>query len=165
MVFETQRLYIRQFTKDDLQELYRFSSDPIVMQYIRPPITLEATINLLEVQLKDYQTHPFFGRLAIVEKQSGKYIGNYLIRPSNERDGLEIGYAFFRPYWGMGYATELTRKALDFVFKNLNTHRAFAITHPENIASQAVLFKCGFTQLPDFEEQGKRCCLFECIKK
>ena len=46
--------------------------------------------------------------------------------------------------WGKGYATELLNKGIQYFFANFNTSRLFAITQPENIASEKVLVKTGF---------------------
>jgi [ribosomal protein S5]-alanine N-acetyltransferase len=162
IIFETARLFTRQFTMADLENLYRFSSDPVVLKYIRPPIDLETTRVMLEEQLNNYKEAPYFGRLAIIEKASQQYIGNFLLRPSASRTGIEIGYGFFDPYWGKGYATELTNRALQFIFKDLHIDCVFAIAAPMNIDSHKVLIKTGFKQLPDFMEDGKLCSVFEC---
>jgi [ribosomal protein S5]-alanine N-acetyltransferase len=161
ILFETARLFVRQFTENDLDELYRFSSDPVVMKYIRPPLTMEGTQELLDDQLIAYQLHPHFGRFAIIEKSSQQYIGNFLLRPSEIMGGTETGYAFFEYCWGKGYATEITRQALVFAFDELKIERVYAITDSLNIPSQKVLLKCGFTQLPDYLENEKKVCLFE----
>ena len=164
ILFETDRLYVRQFTEKDLNDLYRFSSDPVVMKYIRPPLTMEATKELLDAQLSAYQLHPYFGRFAIIEKSSQRYIGNFLLRPSETMGGTETGYAFFEYCWGKGYATEITRQALLFAFEELKIARVYAITDRLNIPSQKVLLKCEFTQLPNYFENEKEMCLFEIIR-
>ena len=164
ILFETDRLYVRQFTEKDLNDLYRFSSDPVVMKYIRPPLTMEATKELLDAQLVAYQLYPHFGRFAIIEKNSQQYVGNFLLRPSETMGGTETGYAFFEYCWGNGYATEITRRALLFAFDELKITRVYAITESLNNPSQKVLLKCGFTQLQDYLENEKQLCLFEIVR-
>jgi RimJ/RimL family protein N-acetyltransferase len=163
-LFETERLYVRQFTERDLDELYQLSSDPVVMKYVRPPLTMEATKELLDAQLSAYQLQPHFGRFAIIEKSSQQYIGNFLLRPSETMGGTETGYAFFEYCWGRGYATEIVRQALLYSFDELKIARVYAITDVMNILSQKVLLKCGFTQLPNYQENEKEMCLFENVK-
>jgi [ribosomal protein S5]-alanine N-acetyltransferase len=163
MLFETERLYTRQFTEADLDDLYLFSSDPVVMKYIRPPLTAAGTKELLDTQLNGYKLHPHFGRFAVIEKSSRQYIGNFLLRPSEAMGGTETGYAFFEHAWGKGYATELTKQALQFAFESLQIKRVYAIANLLNEPSKKVLMKCGFIQLPNFMENGKEVCLFEII--
>jgi len=42
MIFETDRLYIRHYTRADADNFYRLNGDPVVMQYIREPKSREA---------------------------------------------------------------------------------------------------------------------------
>jgi [ribosomal protein S5]-alanine N-acetyltransferase len=163
ILFETARLYVRQFTEADLDALYLFSSDPVVMKYIRAPLSVAGTKELLDTQLNGYKQHGHFGRFAVIEKSSRQYIGNFLLRPSETMGGTETGYAFFEHAWGKGYATELTKKALQFAFDNLQIKRVYAITNIFNEASKKVLLKCGFQQLPNFMENDKEVCLFEIV--
>ena len=161
MLFETERLYVRQFTEADLDNLYLLSSDPVVMQYIRAPISLEACRDLLNELIEGYKTHPYSGRFAIIEKSRQQYAGNFLLRYSSFMGGTETGYALLQHAWGRGYATELTKAGLQFAFKYLQQEMVYAITDPLNAASQKVLLKCGFVQRHNFLENGKEVCLFE----
>lgn len=43
----TERLKIREFTNDDLTELYNLLSDEDVMEFIEPPFSWEKTVNFL----------------------------------------------------------------------------------------------------------------------
>jgi ribosomal-protein-alanine N-acetyltransferase len=161
MLFESERLFVRPFTEADLDNLYSLSSNPVVMRYIRAPISLEACRDLLGELVNGYKAHPHFGRFAVIEKSTQQYAGNFLLRPSSFRGGTEIGYAFLEHAWGKGYATELTKAGLAFAFKHLALEMLYAITEPGNIASQKVLLKCGFVQRSNFPENGKELCLFE----
>jgi [ribosomal protein S5]-alanine N-acetyltransferase len=161
MLFETDRLFVRQFTKADLDDFYRLSSDPVIMQYIRPPMTVDACNDLLDELICGYKNHPHFGRFAVVEKSSQQYVGNFLLRRSSFMGGTETGYAFLQHVWNKGYATEIIKAGLQFAFEELHLEMIYAITEKGNIASQKVLFKCGFSQRPDFIENGKDLCLFE----
>ena len=58
---------------------------------------------------------------------------------------IEIGYVLYKKYWNKGYATELVKACIDFIFDNyLDIKRIVAVTVPNNIASQKVLSKVGF---------------------
>jgi [ribosomal protein S5]-alanine N-acetyltransferase len=58
----------------------------------------------------------------------------------------EIGYVLAREWWGLGYATEATRRLLAFGFDQLGLHKISATCDPENRASVAVLTKNGMHQ-------------------
>jgi RimJ/RimL family protein N-acetyltransferase len=80
-----------------------------------------------------------------------------------DEPGLEFSWFIVPEQQKRGYATEITQGILEFAFEYLNIDRAFAETHPENVASNRVLEKLGFVNmgerhhkydyLPGFEEQ------------
>lgn len=55
----------------------------------------------------------------------------------------ETGYVLARDSWGQGYATEALR-AVTEIARNAGVLRLCALCHPENLASERVLQKCGF---------------------
>lgn len=57
---------------------------------------------------------------------------------------IEICYHLKKEHWGKGYATEASRKIIDFCFKKLKFRKIYADTDPNNLASQRVLEKLGF---------------------
>jgi [ribosomal protein S5]-alanine N-acetyltransferase len=65
----------------------------------------------------------------------------------NRSGGLEVGYAFSRAAWSMGYATELVQFSLAYAFGVLAAPDVHAYAKPANVASRRVLGKCGFNLL------------------
>ncbi|WP_141582698.1 GNAT family N-acetyltransferase [Actinomadura sp. WMMA1423] len=56
-----------------------------------------------------------------------------------------VGYWVARAHTGRGVATEAVRQALDVAFGDLRLHRVEAFTRVDNVASQRVLERNGFT--------------------
>ena len=54
---ETPRLYLRQFTPDDLDELYSIYSDSEVMKYLTEVRTREATASAVHTTLKRWESN------------------------------------------------------------------------------------------------------------
>jgi len=67
--------------------------------------------------------------------------GNIVCYPDKETDEPEIGYWIGKHYWGKGIATE----ALLQFLKYFKIRPVYARVAKDNIASQRVLQKCGFT--------------------
>lgn len=69
---------------------------------------------------------------------------------SNIRRGItqsgSLGYWAGKMHAGKGYITAAVRAVLCFAFDHLELHRVEAACQPDNIASQRVLAKAGFTQ-------------------
>ena len=59
-------------------------------------------------------------------------------------DRVELGYWIGRPYWGLGYATEATRGALDWARSAWRKRYVVAGHFADNEASGRVLVKAGF---------------------
>jgi ribosomal-protein-alanine N-acetyltransferase len=57
-----------------------------------------------------------------------------------------LGYYLAEKFTGCGYMTEAVRLVLRFAFRDLKLHRVEANVQPENLASIAVLRRCGFTR-------------------
>jgi ribosomal-protein-alanine N-acetyltransferase len=55
----------------------------------------------------------------------------------------EVLWALHPDAWGKGYATEVARAALGYGFATLKLDLIFAITLPDNVASQAVMKRLG----------------------
>ena len=62
-----------------------------------------------------------------------------------EFDETEVLWALHPDAWGHGYATEVARAALAYGFDTLGLDLIFAITLPDNLASQAVMKRLGLT--------------------
>ena len=72
-----------------------------------------------------------------------------------------LGYAFFKEYHYRGFATEVTKASFNFLFKAINKNVIKAITIPENIPSQKVLLKAGFTETGRMIHNGAEVMVFE----
>ncbi len=78
--------------------------------------------------------------------EEGALIGHGGLRVIPEFGGqTEILYALHPDAWGKGYATELGQVALRYGFERRGLPSIFAITKPDNHASQAVMKRLGMT--------------------
>ena len=164
IIFETNRLIVRQFEASDHNNVFAIYGDPVVMKYIRAPMKKEVALKLLDEQITSYASTPYYGRFAVTDKSGGRYVGNFVLRFTASINGTEIGYAFVPEEWGKGFATELTLGGLQYAFNTADVEKVLAITDIENELSKKVLLKCGFHQLPNIIEEGKEVCLFEILK-
>ena len=89
-----------------------------------------------------------YGPWTVVERASGAIVGfgGLLDDPFDPGWGIEIAYHFAPAVWGRGYASELTRHCVGFAASVLRVPELKAFAHPENVASQRVLEKSGFTR-------------------
>src|SRR5471030_242331 len=69
----------------------------------------------------------------------GKLIGQCGLNFVPEFEATEVLWALHPDAWGKGYATEAARAALKLGFEKIGLALIFAVTKPENFASQAVM--------------------------
>ena len=139
---ETARLYLRQFTLDDLDDLSRIYSDPETMKYLTGVRTREATETAIHAMLQRWEQNNF-GMWALVHKIDCKMIGRCGLAFLDKTPEVELGYAIDKVYWNQGLVTEASFASLNYGFEILQLERIVAIARPENIASQRVMQKVG----------------------
>ncbi len=160
MIFETERLFVRHWQQSDLHGLFELYSDTAIKEYIRPALTLGETKKIFEEQLTQYAVDEQLGRFIIIDKLSTSYIGIFMLRQPADLEGIEMGYSLRKQDWGKGFATEIVKKGIDYVFDSNKYYTIYAFTHLQNTGSKKVLIKCGFTQLENVIEDGKPSTLF-----
>jgi len=142
--FETERLIVRQFTADDAADFFLFNSSEQVLKYIRPTKNREESDAFLEENLNLYLDGFPYGRMYVAEKTTGNFVGTFSILYLDGEADYHIGYALMPNYWGRGFASELVKYGSAIFFERTNHENLFAITQPENIASETVLYKNNF---------------------
>jgi RimJ/RimL family protein N-acetyltransferase len=165
MIFETDRLYVRQWQNTDLQNLHQLYSDKAIMQYIRPVLTIEETKKIFDKQMAEYSEGDYVGRYLIIEKSSNLFVGIFLLRKPENRNGVEIGYAFRLQDWGKGFATEIVKKGVQYIFTTTDFSSIYAFTDMQNVNSKNVLIKSGFVFLENIIEDGEALNMFSLKKR
>jgi ribosomal-protein-alanine N-acetyltransferase len=141
-VIETDRLRLRMFRPDDLDDLAAMLADPDVMRYVEDGQPKDRTVaeTALNSIIAHWQRHGF-GRWAVEEKTSGEFVGFGGLRSLFGTP--EVVYHFAKAQWGNGFATELGRASLSFGFNQHRFARIVAIAKPDNSASIHVMEKLG----------------------
>ena len=143
MMLETKRLILRPFTAADAQDLYEFSSLPLVAGAAGWPAhkSVEDSRQIIATVFAAPDTY------ALVERTSGKVIGSAGFTGA-ARGGFgpsdEIGYALHPNWWGRGLMTEAVAALLERGFRQRGLEAIWASHYADNIASRRVIEKCGF---------------------
>ena len=151
IILESKRLYLKEFTDNDIDDYFRLNSDPDVMKCIgREP---ETDINVIKENIKKirkyYLNNPGFGVWASYKKQSNEFIGFFELAHLDNTEEIEVGYRLLKGYWDQGFATEMTKVLIDYGFNKMGLEQIAGITHHNNIASQRVLEKAGLRYIKD----------------
>ena len=106
IIAETERLILRRYKRDDIQDLFEYLSDEEVVKY-EPykPHTLDEAKEALEWRIGTDEM------IAVELKNSHKMIGNVYMG-KRDFEALEIGFVFNRNYWGDRKSTRLNSSHL-----------------------------------------------------
>lgn len=157
---ETKRIILREFTKKDLIEFHNLETNNLVIQFLTnyPKRTIEDSEDVLNSVIQQYTDHNT-GRLALIEKETSKFIGwcgikfNLELRNNHEKFH-DLGYRILPEFWGKGYATEASKACLEFGFRDLKLKQLYAIVHSMNLSSVKVIQKIGFQLFETFHEHN-----------
>lgn len=145
ITFSTAQLLLRAFTVDDAEAYWPLVRDPQILRYTgeQPCTSVEQVRQLLQERpLRDYALHGY-GRMACIEKSSGRLVGFSGLKFLEDLQEVDIGYRFLPECWGKGYATESARALLAEGVATHRLTRIIGLVMPENTASANVLKKLG----------------------
>ncbi|MBK0402442.1 GNAT family N-acetyltransferase [Adhaeribacter sp. BT258] len=151
MILETERLWLREITPEDAPAMYALNLDPEVIKYTGdPPFeSVEAT----EIFIRNYPDYHKngYGRWLVVRKTDAEILGWCGLKFLPETQETDVGYRFFKKFWGMGYATEAAEACLRYGFEKLGLQTIVARAMHENPASVQVMKKIGMTYWKETE--------------
>lgn len=161
VIFSTRRLRVRHFTARDRDNYFALQGNPEVMQYIRPPKTRQESDLFFKEKILASSPRDYKGYWAVEEKDTGLFVGCFVIIPlPDDPDKTQLGYSFLPPFWGRGFATEVTREGVNYFYNRTPLKEIYGITETPNIASQKVLLKAGFKLLGTKKEGEKELLVF-----
>jgi RimJ/RimL family protein N-acetyltransferase len=143
-MIETERLIMRKFKPEDLEELIESRSDEDVVRYLGG-VKLqnrEAIIKRFAFYLDCYEKHSL-GMCKMIWKENCEMIGWSGLQPLHDTDEIEVGYGMKKEFWQRGIGFEAAKGWLKFGFEERSLERIVAVASPENIGSWRIMEKCG----------------------
>ena len=141
-VLQTDRLTLRPLVPDDAEAYAAMRYHPEVTRWLMPldgdPVeAARGTIGRFAAMWAERGYAPW----AIF--RDGRLIGHCGLHYVPEFDATEVLWALHPGGWGQGYATEAALASVAFGFETIGLPLIFAITKPDNLASQAVVKRLG----------------------
>jgi len=140
----TERLILRRFTFNDIQDIIEIVSHPSVARITKDIEANEAGVKKFIDEQNIYQ--PFERNkhfyLAIERKEDRKVIGLLTLMCGEHKQGA-IGWSIGINYRGKGYAAEGVKGLMRYGFSALDLHRIHATTSNINTASWKVMERVG----------------------
>lgn len=141
---ETDRLILGMWSKKDAEALYDYAQNPNVGPNAgwRPHSDVRESKRIIK---EVYMCGDIW---KIMFKDSMKVIGSIGLNDDKRRPGIasrELGYSLSEEYWGCGIMTEAARAVVEYAFNDMNLEILAVTTGPDNIRSQRVIEKLGFS--------------------
>lgn len=152
---ETERLRIRPYRADDLDDLHRMWTDPGVRRYLWDDeiIPLETARLAMQASIDSTDAHGY-GHWAVCPRRADTLIGFCGFRAFDDGPEIELLYGLLPAYWGKGLATEGSRAMLRWGFAQYPWPRVLALTDAPNLASIEVMKRLGMSFLERREHHG-----------
>ncbi|WP_394132855.1 GNAT family N-acetyltransferase [Shewanella maritima] len=143
----SERLLIRPLKESDWHSVLSLQSSQIVNQFIRD-IEDEQIIRAKfeqRMQLPEFDSGDWYS-LAIESLNTGEFIGitGFYCQDVNSKR-VEVGYMISPTFFGQGYASESLQTVIDWGLHQFEVRKFVAQCCKQNVASQRVLQKCGFS--------------------
>ena len=141
---ETERLWLRQETPEDVKAVFAIFSDPKVTQFhdLNPFVRVDEAARLIDKRARDFAASRRI-RWGIALKQDNYLIGSAGFT-KKEKNGAEVGYELASKFWRQGIMSEALSAILRYGFEEKGFDFFVAEVMLENTASKKLLQKLGF---------------------
>lgn len=157
VTIETPRLLLRPLQLSDMDIYYeRIYGDDAVMRYL--PAGKAILRERFDLRIPPFMIDPWHSRgfapWVVIHKADQEFIGHCGLNPWPDSEDIEVLYAFAKPWWGQGFASEAAKASVDYGFAELGLPKIVAAAHVENMASQRVIEKLGMQLQFEHEWNG-----------
>ncbi|WP_345434884.1 GNAT family N-acetyltransferase [Actinoallomurus vinaceus] len=155
---ETPRLILRPLTPEDFEDYAAMLGDPEVGRFLfaQGGMSREDAWRSLALFLGHQQIRGF-SNFAVVEKDTGCFVGRVGPWQPLGWPGLELGWCLVRRFWGQGYAAEAAGAALQYCFDDLEATEVVSLVRVGNTRSVRVAERIGHQYQGDTDLRGVRC--------
>ena len=155
----TPRLRLRPLHPGDAPWFYALNEDPQVLQYTGDKPFPDPSAARAFLARYDQTVRYGLGRLAVLDRQSEDVLGWCGLRRDPETNEVDLGFRFFRCYWGKGYATEAAQACLTAGWSR-GVEEVIGRAMRSNKGSIHVLEKIGMQEIRDIQLGGQPAVLY-----
>lgn len=161
---ETNRLYIKECTMDDMPIWFQICQDPLIRPLLSEPF---GTYDEERAKFEAYREHVYryygFGLWGVYDKSTGHMIGRCGLELKNieGQAEYELGYLINPKYHQQGYGTEAVKAVIQYGLEFLNLHRILVVIKQSNLHSINFAKKLGFTYTSTMTRYSEPCNIYE----
>ena len=146
MFASTDRIILRDFRLSDADSVHLYAADPEVTRFTSwGPNTWEDTVEFVERACASGGPQ----NLALCLRGTGELVGavgaGTIVNGLPEANAVEAGWVLRRDKWRQGVMTEAVSILLEELFILPEVHKVVAFIHSDNIASQRLAERVGFS--------------------
>ncbi|OFD58555.1 acetyltransferase [Bacillus mycoides] len=153
-------IYLQEFSTKDAESIYKISNQPEIEKFLPDwKSTKEQRVHwiindeipanqaFLDAVENTSNIDGHLLELGIFIKDTNEFVGWCCTGMKEElpSPNREIMYAISSEYQNNGYATKASKELIDYLFKNTNVNILNAVALINNVPSNKVIEKCGFT--------------------
>lgn len=157
MEIETERLILRPFREEDLDEEFSIVGDPDTMSFYPRAYTKAEVAKAIAENIRTFETSGY-GLFAVMDKHSGEYVGDcgITIQIIDGEEEFEVGYRIRKEYWGQGLAPEAARAMVEYGFKNLGLKKLCSYMAKDHHQSRRTAEKAGMILQKEYRNPKNR---------
>lgn len=155
-------IYLQEFSIKDADSIYRISNQPEIFNFLPDwkstkeqrvdwvtNYEIPANKEFLAATINTSNIDGHFLKLGVFIKETDEFIGWCCTGMKDElpSPNREIMYAISSEYQKKGYATKASKGLINYLFTNTNLDVINAVALINNVSSNKVIEKCGFTYL------------------
>lgn len=151
-MIETNRLYLRELTHEDISNLALVLSNKESMIYHPHAFSREEVIRWIDRNIDRYKKDGF-GLYAVIRKEDDQFLGDCGITLQNIDGEIlpEIGFHIIDTFCNMGYATEAAEACKNYATEKLRFKSIYSYSEIGNKASHRVSSKIGMKKIKTFK--------------
>ena len=150
----TKQLTLRPVEEKDAKAIFNYRSDSIMNQYQGwIPKSLDDVHKFINKVSQKIDIVDTWFQFVIIKNNSNEIIGDVGIHfLDTESKQAEIGCTLDKNYHGKGYAAEVLKATINYLFEKLNKHRIIGSIDPQNLKSIRLVERLGFRKEAHFKE-------------
>lgn len=143
ITLKSENLVLRNLHKDDLQTLFEYRNDENCAKYQRwEDTSLDYLKNLIENNKEKNILDKETLQLAIGLASTNELVGDMFVAFKDKV--ITLGYTISPKHQRRGFAYEIIKSLVNYIFDNFDGYEIVCLVHPENEPSKNLLNKLNF---------------------
>lgn len=153
IMIKTERLLLRPFKEEDLEDFYEYAKVDGVGQMAgwSPHQDIQESKKILTMFINSKRQFAIEVNNKVVGSLGLEYYNESQFPEYNKLNGIELGYVLSKDYWGHGYMPEAAKAIINYLFDIEKLDFIICGHFDWNNQSKRVVEKCGFKPVKEIE--------------